>query len=111
MTSALISQFAYSQFIYGLLTDRATVESHTLTVYTIGQTIGQTIGILRGEIQFRSGHTLRVFEQIDFLSRRILKYSYEVYEQGLQLWWYDPMPPSPYTRITKYASPSQTYTA
>jgi len=91
MTSALISQFAYSQFIYGLLTDRATVESHTLTVYTIGQ----TIGILRGEIQFRSGHTLRVFEQIDFLSRRILKYSYEVYEQGLQPWWYDPMPHPP----------------
>lgn len=88
MASVLRSHLAYSQFIFGLLDDRATVESQTLTVYTIGQ----TVGIVRGEIRFHSGHTLRIFEQIDFLAQRILKYSYELYKQDVQLWWYDPMP-------------------
>ena len=88
MSSPLISYVAYTQFIFNLLTDRASVESHTLTVYTVGQ----TMGIVRGEIRFHSGHLLRVFEQIDFLEEHILKYSYEAYFQGAQLWWYDPMP-------------------
>lgn len=84
----LDSHVSYTQFIAGLLTARATIESHTVTIYTVGQ----TLGIMRGQIQFRSGHLLRVFEQIDFLAGRILKYSYEVFYQDKQLWWYDPMP-------------------
>ena len=88
MSSAFASHAVYNQFIYNLLLDRTTVESHTLAVYTIGQ----TVGIVRGEIRFHSGHTLRIFEQIDFLAQRILKYSYEVYEDDMQLWWYNPMP-------------------
>ena len=88
MSSPLDSHLAYSQFIYDLLTNRSTVEAHTLSVYTVGQ----TIGIVRGEITFRAGHKLRVFEQIDFLQQRILKYSYEAYLHNEQLWWYDPMP-------------------
>ncbi len=88
MASVLGSQLDYSRFIYELLSNRASVASHTLTVYTIGQ----TVGMVRGEINFLSGHTLHVFEQVDFLAQRILKYSYEVYEHDVQLWWYDPMP-------------------
>ena len=39
MASVLRSHPAYSHFIYELLNDRATVESQTLTVFTIGQTV------------------------------------------------------------------------
>jgi hypothetical protein len=67
MASPLDSHLAYSQFIYDLLNARPTVATHTLSVYTIGQ----TVGMVRGEIKFRSGHTLRIFEQIDFLQQRI----------------------------------------
>ena len=88
MVSTLSSHTAYSQSLYRLVTDRSTVESHTIAVYTVGQ----TVGIVRGEIKFYTGHTLRVFEQVDFLEKRILKYSYEVYFKDEQLWWYDPMP-------------------
>jgi hypothetical protein len=38
MTPSLVSYATYVQFIYSLL-DRSTIESHTLTAYTIGQTI------------------------------------------------------------------------
>jgi hypothetical protein len=88
MPSALSSYAEYTRFIFFLLAERSTVESHTLTVYTTSQ----TIGITRGQVNFHSGHVLRVFEQLDFVTQRILKYSYEVLYQGQQLWWYDPMP-------------------
>jgi hypothetical protein len=88
MSSSLVSHPAYTQFIYGLLTDQPIIETHSLAIYTIGQ----TVSIVRGEIRFHSGHTLRVFEQVDFLEQRILKYSYELYLRDNQLWWYDPMP-------------------
>ena len=86
--SALNSCGEYARLIFFLLADRATVESHTLAVYTVSQ----TIGITRGQIVFRSGHRLRVFEQIDFVAHRILKYFYEVTCEGESLWWYDSMP-------------------
>ncbi len=54
--------------------------------------MSQTSGILRGQVIFHSGHILRVFEQIDFIAHRILKYFYEVTREDEQLWWYDPMP-------------------
>jgi hypothetical protein len=46
----------------------------------------------RGQVFFHSGHVLHVFEQIDFLSQRIVKYFYELTCEGESLWWYDPMP-------------------
>lgn len=88
MSSYLDSYAAYSRFIFFLLADRPTVESHTVAVYTTSQ----TVGITRGQIHFHSSHTLRVFEQIDFVTHRILHYFYEISYQGEQLWWYDPMP-------------------
>jgi len=33
-----------------------------------------------------------VFEQVDFIAHRILKYFYEVTREGQSLWWYDAMP-------------------
>jgi hypothetical protein len=88
MAPPLASYDSYAQFIYSLLTDRPTIESYRLNAYTVGQ----TIGVVRGDIKFHTGYTLRVFEQVDFLTQRILRYSYEVWIQDEQLWWYDPMP-------------------
>jgi len=88
MPATLDSYTEYSRLVFSLLTDRATVERHTLAVYTTSR----TIGITRGQIVFHSGHVLRVFEQIDFVTHRILKYFYELSYQGESLWWYDSMP-------------------
>jgi len=88
LSTALQSYAEYARLIYDLLADRPTVEGHTLAVYTVSQ----TIGVARGQIVLRSGHVLHVFEQIDFVAHRILKYFYELTYQGESLWWYDPMP-------------------
>lgn len=88
MSSALKSYARYVQLVYSLLADRPSVASHTLAVYTVSQAVGMT----RGHVQFHSGHVLHVFEQLDFVSQRILKYFYELTFEGESLWWYDPMP-------------------
>ncbi len=74
MTDALNSYGEYAKFIFFLLADRPTIERHNLGVYTKSQ----TIGITRGRIFFHSGHVLQVFEQIDFVTHRIIRYFYEL---------------------------------
>lgn len=88
MPMALDSYEKYTQLIFSLLADRPSVEQHTVSVYTTSR----TTGIVRGQVVFHSEYVLRIFEQVDFLSRRILKYFYEVTYRGEQIWWYDPMP-------------------
>ncbi len=88
MSDALDTCGDYARLIFFLLADRAAIESHTVAVYTTSQ----TIGITRGRILFRSGHVLRVFEQVDFVAHRIVKYFYELSYEGESLWWYDSMP-------------------
>jgi len=88
MSDALDTFGDYARLIFFLLADRATIESHTVAVYTTSQ----TIGITRGRVVFRSGHVLRVFEQVDFVAHRIVKYFYELSYKGESLWWYDSMP-------------------
>ena len=88
MSDTLNTYGDYARLIFFLLADRATIESHTVAVYTTGQ----TIGITRGHVVFRSGHVLRVFEQVDFVTHRIVKYFYELTYEGGPLWWYDSMP-------------------
>lgn len=88
MSEALASHSGYARQVYFLLAERTTIERHTLAVYTTGQ----TVGLMRGQVFFRSGHVLRVYEQIDFVAQRILGYFYEVTRQGEVLWWYDSMP-------------------
>jgi len=57
----------YARLIFFLLADRATVASHTLAVYTVNR----TVGITRGQVVFRSGLELRVFEQIGFVAHHV----------------------------------------
>ena len=88
MSGELNTYGDYARLIFFLLADCSAVESHTVAVYTTSQ----TIGITRGQVVFRSGHALRVFEQIDFVAHRILRYFYELTYEGESLWWYDSMP-------------------
>lgn len=88
MSGALNTYGDYARLIFFLLADRASVESHTIGVYSTSQ----TIGVARGQVVFRSGHVLRVFEQVDFVVHRIAKYFYELTYEGEPLWWYDSMP-------------------
>ena len=88
MENALNSYGEYAKFIFFLLVDRPTIERHTIGVYTKSQ----TIGITRGRVFFRSGYELRVFEQVDFVTHRIVRYFYELTFEGEPLWWYDSMP-------------------
>jgi len=85
---SLNSYAEYTQLIFRLLADRPTVANHTLAVFTVNR----TVGIVRGEVMFHSGRTLRVFEQVDFVTHRIVKYSYELAHEDDTLWWYDSMP-------------------
>ena len=79
MSDALNTYGDYARLIFFLLADRATIESHTVAVYTTSQ----TIGITRGHVVFRSGHVLRVFEQVDFVAHRIVRYFYELTREYL----------------------------
>lgn len=88
MSDALNTYGDYARLIFSLLAARATIESHTVAIYTTSQ----TIGITRGNVVFRSGHVLRVFEQVDFVAHRILRYFYELTYEGEPSWWYDSMP-------------------
>lgn len=88
MATALESYEDYAQLVFSLLTNRPTVERHTMTVYMVSR----TLGISRGQVFFRSGHVLHVFEQIDFIAHRIIRYFYELTYGDETLWWYDSMP-------------------
>ncbi len=58
MSSSLNSYAEYTRFIFFLLADHSTIENHSVAVYTTSQSVGMT----RGQINFHSGHVLRVFE-------------------------------------------------
>lgn len=72
MSDALNTYGDYARLIFFLLADRTTIESHTVAVYTTSQ----TIGITRGHVVFRSGHVLRVFEQVDFVAHRMACFNF-----------------------------------
>jgi len=53
-------------------------------------TIGPTLAKLEGQVTFEGDVVLDVWELVDFDTRRILNYSYEVYRAGEKIIWYDP---------------------
>jgi len=84
--SSLDSQYPRHVFLW--LANRSNIERRTVSVYLTGRAVGMT----HGEIYFRGGYVLRVFEHLDFLAERIRNYSYELLLNGQQVWWYDPVP-------------------
>lgn len=62
------------------------MQSHTVRIYSRGA----RTGVLDGRIEFEQGIVLRVYERLDFARQRIVAYSYEVWQDQQQLYWYDP---------------------
>jgi hypothetical protein len=76
----------YSQFVYSLQERYPSIQHSTLVLSTIGPTLAK----LEGQVTFKSGLILDVWELLDFDVGRILNYSYKVYRTGEKILWYDP---------------------
>jgi uncharacterized protein DUF6516 len=72
-------------FVYALAERHPLVTGSTLTLAPIGATLGK----LEGRVECKGGVHLEVWELIDFGTRRIRAYSYEVYQGGEKICWYD----------------------
>ncbi|OQY25993.1 MAG: hypothetical protein B6I38_11910 [Anaerolineaceae bacterium 4572_5.1] len=83
---ALFSIEKYCQTIYTFLDNAPSIRGHTVRIYSRGA----WVGVLEGKIEFEQGFTLRVYERLDFMRRRIMAYSYEAWQDQQQLYWYDP---------------------
>lgn len=85
MTAPLDDLASYSAFVYALRERHPFVSGSTLTLVPIGATLAK----LEGRIECRGGIHLEIFELIDFAAKRIRTYSYEVYQKGEKVCWYD----------------------
>ena len=75
----------YGALIYSLQERYPSIQHSTLILATIGPTLAR----LEGQISFDGGTVLDVWELIDFADRRIRNYSYEIYQAGEKIAWYD----------------------
>ena len=77
---------AYGKLIYSLQKHYASVRRSTLVLATIGPTLAK----LEGQVIFENDVVLDVWELIDFAAGQIRNYSYEIYQTGEKIAWYDP---------------------
>lgn len=78
--------YAYGQLIYALQERYPSIQGSTLVLVTIGSTLAK----LEGQVTFAGNVILDVWELIDFEAGRIRNYSYEIYQAGTKIAWYDP---------------------
>jgi len=76
----------YSELIYSLPARYASVQYSTLVLAPIGPTLAK----LEGQVTFDREIVLDVWELVDFESGQIRNYSYEIYQSGEKIAWYDP---------------------
>lgn len=76
----------YSELVYSLSEQYASIQHSTLVLATIGPTLAK----LEGQIVFQRDVILDVWELVDWDTGKILNYSYEVYRAGEKILWYDP---------------------
>ena len=76
----------YSEIVYSLQARYASIQRSTLVLATIGSTLAK----LEGQETFEGDVVLDVWELVDFETRRIRNYSYEIYQAGEKIAWYDP---------------------
>ncbi len=82
-----ISDFrTYAELIYSLQERYSIVQRSTLVLATIGPTLAK----LEGQVTFEGDVVLDLWELVDFEAGRILHYSYEIYQAGEKIVWYDP---------------------
>ena len=75
----------YGEIIYTLQERYPSIQRSTLALATIGPTLAK----LEGQVAFQGGIVLDVWELVDFDAGRILNYSYEIYQAGEKIAWYD----------------------
>ncbi len=85
MSSPLGGIADYSAWIYGLPERHSFVTGSTLVLAPIGATLAK----LEGRLECAGGIRVDVWELVDFSTRRIRAYSYEVYRGGEKVCWYD----------------------
>jgi len=78
----------YEHFIYSLPDQLEFIKASTLIVKRTSRTSAQVVGTL----YFEKELILSVLQTVDFFSRRIVDYSYEVYQGPEKLYWYDCWP-------------------
>jgi hypothetical protein len=76
----------YGSLVYTLQERYPSIRHSTLVLATIGKTLAQ----LEGQVTFEHEVVLDVWELIDFEAGRIRSYSYEIYNAGEKIAWYDP---------------------
>ena len=76
----------YGKLIYSLQECYASIRRSTLVLATIGPTLAK----LEGQVIFEKDVVLDVWELIDFAAGQIRNYSYEIYQTGKKIAWYDP---------------------
>lgn len=86
--ATLRSAKAYEEFIYTLPDVFPSIEFSTLTLVRTSTFTAR----IEGDLHFSHECILRVRQFVDFRERVIRQYSYEFYQRGKQVWWYDPWP-------------------
>jgi len=76
----------YCALIASLPDQFPSIQSSTLTVYTIGPFAAE----VEGSLTFEGGYVLDVWELLDLSTRTMRSYSYELNHAGERVWWYDP---------------------
>lgn len=76
----------YGELIYSLPDQYLSIKRSTLVLAPVGPTLAQ----IEGQVLFADDVVLEVWELVDFESRSIRNYSYEIYVAGEQIAWYDP---------------------
>jgi len=84
----LASAKAYEEFIYSLPDAFPSVEFSTLVFVRTSVDTAR----IEGELHFSDDTILRVRQFVDFREKLIRQYSYELYQRGEKVWWYDPWP-------------------
>jgi Family of unknown function (DUF6516) len=76
----------YSELIYNLQERYVSIQRSTLVLATIGSTLAK----VEGQITFAGDVLLDIWELIDLAMGRLRNYSYEIYQAGEKIAWYDP---------------------
>jgi hypothetical protein len=78
----------YELFIYAIPDQHGSVLFSTLVYIPVDAQAGE----VEGSVFFPNDVELRVYQLLDFIAKRIIKYSYEVYQATEKLYWYDSFP-------------------
>ncbi len=82
------SRAEYESLLYTLADRYPGVLGSTVRLYTNSA----TTALVRGNVEFRNGLELHVFEYLDLTDGEILDYSYTVLRGEEKIRWYDPQP-------------------